>query len=98
MVNNSISINKTNNHISPSPSPIEQDKDHDKCRWKFQDLGQAQLYGGVKPDNVSWREQFTFWYYDDGVRFVLDQHAGLNFHSGSSRNNSPRLHMYHIYN
>ena len=53
MVNNSININKTNNHISPSPSPIEQDKDHDKCRWKFQDLGQAQLYGGVKPDNGS---------------------------------------------
>ena len=45
MVNNSININKTNNHISPSS--IEQDKDHDKCRWKFQDLGQAQLCGGV---------------------------------------------------
>jgi len=34
---------------------------------------------------ISWREQVNFQYYDDGeVRFVLDQHAELDFYSASS--------------
>jgi len=34
--------------------------------------------------SISWREQVTFWWNDDEVRFVLDQHAELNFYSASS--------------
>jgi hypothetical protein len=33
---------------------------------------------------ISWREQVNFQWDDDEVRFVLDQHAELNFHSASS--------------
>jgi hypothetical protein len=33
---------------------------------------------------ISWQEQVTFWWdYDDDVRFVLDQHADLDFYSAS---------------
>jgi hypothetical protein len=34
--------------------------------------------------NVSWREQINFQWDDDEVRFVLDQHAELDFYSTSS--------------
>ena len=33
---------------------------------------------------ISWREQFTFRRDDDDVRFVLDQHAQLDFYIASS--------------
>jgi hypothetical protein len=33
---------------------------------------------------ISWREQVNFQWDDDEVRFVLDQHAGLDFYSASS--------------
>jgi hypothetical protein len=33
---------------------------------------------------ISWREQVNFQWDDDEVRFVLDQHAELDFHSASS--------------
>jgi len=33
---------------------------------------------------MSWQEQVTFQWDDDEVRFVLDQHAELELHSGSS--------------
>jgi hypothetical protein len=33
---------------------------------------------------ISWREQVNFQSDDDEVRFVLDQHAKLDFHSASS--------------
>ena len=32
---------------------------------------------------ISWWEQVTFWW-DDNVRFILDQHAELDFYSASS--------------
>jgi len=32
---------------------------------------------------ISWREQINF-QWDDEVRFVLDQHAELDFHSANS--------------
>jgi hypothetical protein len=35
---------------------------------------------------VSWREQVNFQWDDDKVRFVLDQHAELDFYSASSLN------------
>jgi hypothetical protein len=31
-----------------------------------------------------WREQVNFYWDDDEVRFVLDQHAGVDFYSASS--------------
>ena len=34
---------------------------------------------------ISWREQVNFQCDDDEVRFVLDQHAELDFNSTSSR-------------
>ena len=40
---------------------------------------------------ISWREQVTFWWDDDDVFIVLDQHAELDFYSASSLNNSPLL-------
>jgi hypothetical protein len=33
---------------------------------------------------ISWREQINFQWDDDEVRFVLDQHAELDFYSASS--------------
>jgi hypothetical protein len=33
---------------------------------------------------MSWREQFNFQWDDDEVRFVLDQHAKLDFYSAVS--------------
>jgi hypothetical protein len=33
---------------------------------------------------ISWREQVNFQWDDDEVRFVLDQHADLDFYSASS--------------
>ena len=33
---------------------------------------------------ISWREQVNFQWDDDGVHFVLDQHAWLDFYSASS--------------
>ena len=33
---------------------------------------------------ISWREQVNFQWDDDKVRFVLDQHAELDFNSASS--------------
>jgi hypothetical protein len=33
---------------------------------------------------LSWRERVTFWWDDDDVCFVLDQHAELDFRSASS--------------
>jgi hypothetical protein len=33
---------------------------------------------------MSWREQVNFQWDDDEVRFVLDQHAKLDFYSASS--------------
>jgi hypothetical protein len=33
---------------------------------------------------ISWREQVIFQWDDDEVRFILDQHAKLDFHSASS--------------
>jgi hypothetical protein len=33
---------------------------------------------------ISWREQIRFRCDDDDVRFLLDQHAELNFHNASS--------------
>jgi len=33
---------------------------------------------------ISWREQVNFQWHDDEIRFVLDQHAELDFHSASS--------------
>jgi len=33
---------------------------------------------------MSWREQFNIEWDDDEVRFVLDQHADLDFYSASS--------------
>ena len=33
---------------------------------------------------ISWREQVNFQWYDDEGRFVLDQHAELDFYSASS--------------
>ena len=33
---------------------------------------------------ISWREQVNFQWDDDEVRFVLDQHAELDFYSASS--------------
>jgi len=33
---------------------------------------------------ISWREQINFQWGDDEFRFVLDQHAGLDFYSASS--------------
>ena len=33
---------------------------------------------------ISWREQVTFWWDDDEVRFVLDQYTWLDFYSASS--------------
>ena len=33
---------------------------------------------------ISWREQVNFQWYDDEVRFFLDQHAELDFYSASS--------------
>ena len=33
---------------------------------------------------ISWREQVNFHWDDDEVCFILDQHAELDFHSGSS--------------
>ena len=33
---------------------------------------------------ISWREQVNFQWDDDEVRFVLDQHAELDFFSASS--------------
>ena len=32
---------------------------------------------------ISWREQVRFWCDDDGVRFVLDQHAKLDCYGAS---------------
>jgi hypothetical protein len=32
---------------------------------------------------ISWREQVNFQWHDDKVRFVLDQHAELDFYSAS---------------
>ena len=37
-----------------------------------------------KNSAILWREQVAFQWDDDEVRFVLDQHADLNFHSASS--------------
>ena len=42
---------------------------------------------------ISWREQVNFQSDDDDVRFILDQHADLDFDSVNSRNNSPRIDM-----
>ena len=36
------------------------------------------------PIQQLWREQFNFQWYDDEVRFVLDQHTELDFYSASS--------------
>ena len=33
---------------------------------------------------ISWREQVTFWWDDDDVHFVLDQHGELDFYSVKS--------------
>jgi hypothetical protein len=33
---------------------------------------------------ILWREQVNYQWYDDEVRFVLDQHAELDLYSGSS--------------
>jgi hypothetical protein len=33
---------------------------------------------------ISWREQVNYQWDDDEVRFVLDQHAELDFYSASS--------------
>ena len=33
---------------------------------------------------ISWGEQVNFQWYDEEVRFVLDQHAELDFYSASS--------------
>jgi len=33
---------------------------------------------------ISWREQVNIQWYDDEFRFVLDQHAELDFYSASS--------------
>ena len=48
---------------------------------------------------IPWRE-ITFWWVDDDdddddddARFILDQHAELDFFSASSLKNSPRLDM-----
>ena len=48
MVNDSININKTNNHLLSQPT--EHKKDHDIRHWKS--LGQVQKCGEVKPVNV----------------------------------------------
>jgi hypothetical protein len=45
---------------------------------------------------ISWREQVNLQRDDDDVRFVLDQHAELDFYNASGlahRNNSPRVDM-----
>ena len=38
---------------------------------------------------ISWREQVNFQWDDDEVRFVLDQHAELDFNSASSLKQQP---------
>ena len=40
---------------------------------------------------ISWREQVTFQWDDDEVRFVLDQHAQLDFRKLAYWNNSPQI-------
>ncbi len=45
---------------------------------------------------ISWREQVNLQRDDDDVRFVLDQHAELDFYNVrglAHRNNSPRVDM-----
>ena len=43
---------------------------------------------------ISWREQVNFQWNDDEVRFVLDQHAELNFNSvGSLKQQSVGRHV-----
>ena len=52
---------------------------------------------------LSWREQVNYQWDDDEVRFVLDEHAKLDFHSASSlkqrssgRHVVPRVHIIMI--
>jgi len=42
------------------------------------------------PPAKSWREQVNFQWDDDEVRFVLDQHAKLDFYSASSLKHAGR--------
>jgi hypothetical protein len=42
------------------------------------------------PPTMSWREQVNFQWDDDEVRFVLDQHAKLDFYSASSLKHAGR--------
>jgi len=52
---------------------------------------------------MSWREQVSFQWADDEVRFVLDQHAELDYYSASllkqqfgGRNVAPLRHIIRI--
>ena len=43
------------------------------------------VYGQINDFSaISWREQVNYQWDDDEVRFVLDQHAELDFNSSSS--------------
>jgi hypothetical protein len=42
---------------------------------------------------ISWQEQVNFQWDDDEVRFVLDQHAELDFFSASSLKQQPAVDM-----
>jgi hypothetical protein len=42
---------------------------------------------------TSWRERVNFQSDDDEIRFVLDQHAELDFNVLAHWNNSPRVNM-----
>jgi hypothetical protein len=42
------------------------------------------VVGWVSDPAISWREQVDFQWDDDEARFVLDQHAELDFYSASS--------------
>jgi hypothetical protein len=45
---------------------------------------------------ISWRAQVNFEWDDSEVRFVLDQHAELDFYSASSLKQQPPIYIYFV--
>ena len=43
----------------------------------------------ISATSMSWWEQVTFWWDDDDVLFVLDQHTWLDFYSAGSLKQQP---------
>jgi len=59
------------------------DQYHSPCHQVIEWVSGCCLTPTQQFSAISWREQVHFQCDDDEVRFVLDQHAGLDFYSAS---------------